>query len=83
MHMEFLKYKLWNKKPALPLIGYTALPFLGLSLLSYKLRMVITTLLGPDGKKIKETMKIKYKITTTAWQSRSINIISHALIFVK
>ena len=42
------------------------LPFLGLSLLSYKLRMVITTLLGPDGKKIKETMKIKYKITTTA-----------------
>jgi len=30
-----------------------ALPFLGFSLLSYKLRMVITTLLGPDGKKNK------------------------------
>lgn len=51
MYMEFLKYKLWNKKPALPLIGYMALPFLDFSLLSYKLRMVITTLLEPDGKK--------------------------------
>lgn len=50
MYMEFLKYKLWNKKPALPLIGYMALPFLDFSLLSYKLKMVITTLLEPDGK---------------------------------